>query len=435
MGQRIGEVGNLALPNLRHLRAVSLTARFQSVKRAAAEMYLSQPAVTQAIANLESEYGHTFFDRASSGMFLTEVGEIFVRRIDRALVELDRGCRRGSRPSEPDAWPGEESRLLSAAAVRTVIALSDQGSFDLAARVLGASRSSIQRTTRSVEAALGEKLFVRSSSGIRHTEAGAQLARGAKLALRELEHAQEEMEQFIGQKVGRMIVGSLPLSLVEVVPLALMRLLDQLPDLSVRVVEGPYENQLSRLRDGDIDLVVGALRQPLPCSDVVQTSLFHDQLSVAVRAGHPLTRLKAPTLGDTIGYAWVLPPPGTPTRSLFHSAFRRRALAEPKRLMEVSSHASLRSILSGSDRVALISRRQIRFEEEAGLLTVLPVDLGEASRAVGYVTRADWEPSQSQKLFIRELQNVAAEYAGDGETSLDAPGLNRIRMGTFRAPG
>jgi len=436
MGQRIGDLAGAILPNLRHLRAFSLTARLKSVKKAAASMYLSQPAVTQAIGNLEADYGHIFFERASGGMLLTEVGGIYLRRVDRALAEFTRACEPWEKSAEDkEGCQDDKSRLLTVASIRAIIALADHGSFDLAAGSLQTSRASIQRTTRNIEAALGQKLFVRSNNAIRLTEAGSRLARGIKLAVRELEHARDEIEQFAGQKIGRMIIGSLPLSLVEVVPLALMRLLDQLPDLSVRVVEGPYESQLSGLLDGDLDMILGALRAPPPSVDIVQRPLFSDQLYVTVRVGHPLTRLAAPSLSDTIGYAWILPQSGTPTRTLFHGAFRRRALAEPKRLLEVSSHASLRSLLSGSDRVALISRRQIRFEEEAGLLTILPIDLREATREIGLVTRSDWEPSQAQKMFIAELETIASEYARDAVASKEEPGLNRIRMGTFPAPG
>lgn len=429
MGQRVIDIRGVLLPNPRHLRAFSLTAHLKSVKKAAQGMYLSQPAVTQAIANLEADYDHVFFERTSSGMFLTEVGTIYLRRVDRALAELALGSQLGQ------ASTGDKSHLLTASAIRVLIELADGGSFDVAAGVMGTSRASIQRTVRGLEDALGAELMVRSNSGIRLTEAGAALVRGAKLAVRELEYAQEEIEQHVGLKVGRLVVGSLPLSLVEVVPLALMRLLDQYPDFNVRVVEGSYRHQLSRLLDGDLDMIVGALRVPPPCKGIVQHPLFDDQLSVVVRAAHPLTRLASPSLTDTVGYAWVLPRPGTPTRDMFHRAFRRRALAEPKRLLEVSSHTSLRSILSGSDRVALISRRQIRFEEEAGLLKVLPIDLSDATREIGLVTRAGWEPSQAQKLFISELENVAREYVGDASTGTREPGLNRIRMGTFPAPG
>ena len=54
--------------NLRHLRAVAAIRRCGSVSRAAAEVALSQPAVTQGIAKLEAQLGLRLFERGPSGM-------------------------------------------------------------------------------------------------------------------------------------------------------------------------------------------------------------------------------------------------------------------------------------------------------------------------------------------------------------------------------
>lgn len=432
MGQSTCTINGVVVPNLRHLRALCITARMKSVKAAANEMFISQPAVTQAILNLESLYGFSFFDRTPAGMLTTEVGAIYIRRVERALAELARGCG-----SQDDGFGGcPRSRFLTTSHLRVMIALTDCGSFEAAAMKLDTSRASVQRTARNLESGFDRKMFLRASGGVRLSDSAARLARCTKLAVRELEHAVEELEQHLGQKVGRMVIGSLPLSLVELVPLALMRLLDQFPDLAVRVVEGPFRHQMSRLLNGDLDMMVGALRDPSQSPSVTQLPLFSDELSVVVRRNHPLTRLDKPTLSDTIGYSWVIPPAGTPTRELFHNAFRRRALLEPKRLLEVSSHTSLRSVLAGSDRVAMISRRQIRFEEEARLLTVLPIALPEANRVIGLTTRADWAPTIAQLAFMEELRAVASEYEADEASSGGSkPGINRIQTGAFPAPG
>lgn len=434
MGQATCIVNGVMVPNLRHLRVLCLTARLKSVKAAATGMFISQPAGTQAILNLEQQYGQTFFKRSPAGMLLTEIGAIYVRRVERALAELARGCGSPDAGAE-DFGACSRSRYLTTAHLRVLIELADSGSFEIAARRLETSRASVLRTARTLEAGFGASLFTRSSGGVRLTDDAARLARAGRLAVRELELAVEEIEQHLGQKVGRMVVGSLPLSLVELVPIALMRLLDRMPDLRVRIVEGPYRQQLTQLLNGDLDMIVGALRAPPPAPNVTQVPLFPDELSVVVRRRHPLTRLAAPTLSDTIGYAWVIPPAGAPTRALFHDIFRRRALMEPKRLLEVSSHSSLRSVLSGSDRVALISRRQIRFEEDAGQLAVLPIALPEATRMIGLTTRADWEPSRAQTAFIDELKAVAAELRSETAPAEGGTEVRRTRTGAFPAPG
>lgn len=432
MTEKEEALGFWDLPNLRHLRALSLAARHGSVKKAAAEIFLSQPAVSQAIGSLEAEFSQTFFDRSASGFFLTAVGEILVRRIDRALAELDRACRLPEGRLEKRGGDVDPARMISTSQLRAIIAIANSGSFTMAARTLGMSRPSVQRAARSLENTLSFKLFVRTNRGVGLSAAGEVFARRANLAAREIELAREEIDQYWGQKVGRMVIGSLPLSLVDLVPLALMRVLDQLPDLNVRIIEGPYDDQLEALRYGNIDMVIGALRDPVPRDDVVQRTLFDDALSVVVRSSHPLTRHSSLSLSDTVGYPWVVPHPGTPTRQLFHAAFRRRALAEPKRLLEVSSHSSLRALLTGSDRVAMISRRQIRYEEEAKTLCVLPIDLPDTVRQIGLTTRADWEPSAAQKLFIEQLESVSSSCAPVEDVSAF---VNKTRKGASRAPG
>ena len=224
------------LPNLRHLRAFSLTARFRSVNQAAAAVFISQPAVTQAIGKLEEQFGVPFFQRRKTGMYCTPYGEAFRFRVDRALAELGRAC---GGDGDDDA-----GRMISTAHLRAVIAIADHGNFTLAARALGISQPSMHRTARSLELALGLTLFTRTGQGIGLSPLGERFARGAKLAVREIELAFEDLDLLRGQKTGRLVVGVTPLARSAVVPQAVTRLLDQYPDLQVSIMDGSFSAPL-----------------------------------------------------------------------------------------------------------------------------------------------------------------------------------------------
>src|SRR5690348_13399082 len=58
---------NLSMPNPRHLRVFDVVARIQSVSRASAAVHLSQPAISQAIANLEEYFGVRLLERHQMG--------------------------------------------------------------------------------------------------------------------------------------------------------------------------------------------------------------------------------------------------------------------------------------------------------------------------------------------------------------------------------
>lgn len=409
------------LPNLRHLRALTLTAELRSVKRAAEVVHLSQPAVTQAIGKLEARFGVDFFYRCKTGMYLTTYGEAFCRRIERALVEIDRACI----PDEGGAAGQALSRMVSTAQLRTIIAIADQGNFTLAARALQVSQPSVQRTARSLEHLLGTQLFSRSRLGVGLSPRGERFARGAKLATREIELAFDDLEHMRDHKIGRISIGANPLARACIVPLAVTRLLNRYPDVHIRIIEGAYKDLVRGLWVGDLDVVVGALRAPPPLPDLEERPLFTDSQSVVVRHDHPLTRLNRVTLSDTVGYPWIVPRHGTPTREHFHNIFRDRALSEPKRLLEVSSHVSVCNLLGQSDRVTLLSNQQVQEEERLGRLHVLPVELPETRRTIGITMRKGWDPSEPQLELIGEIERAGAEAMAEMDAGYLRAGLAR----------
>ncbi|MEV5239543.1 LysR substrate-binding domain-containing protein [Streptomyces cinnamoneus] len=74
------------LLSLRYFQAV---ARHQHISRAAEELRVAQPSVSRTIIRLESELGIPLFDRRGRRIRLNEHGAAFLRRVERALAELD----------------------------------------------------------------------------------------------------------------------------------------------------------------------------------------------------------------------------------------------------------------------------------------------------------------------------------------------------------
>lgn len=72
------------------LRDVIAIARRGSLRAAARELTLSQPALTRSVHELERELGAPLFERRARGMRLTPMGESFVRRATAILSEVRR---------------------------------------------------------------------------------------------------------------------------------------------------------------------------------------------------------------------------------------------------------------------------------------------------------------------------------------------------------
>lgn len=406
-----------ALPltfNLRHLRAFRHVARCGSVSRASELVFLSQPAVTQALAKLEAALRTRLFLRKSTGMFLTEGGKTLLVRVERALDLLAAGARRSARAAGRGHSGFQNfDQLLTTVQLRGFLALAEAGNFSRAARSLGVSRASIHRSINDMERVAGFALFVKTALGFDLTPPGDLLRRSAMLAFEELRQGLEEMNALLGHDAPRLALGSLPLARSFILPHVINDLGALRPDIRIVVRDGSYHDLLHALRYGEIDLLVGALRSPLPADDVEQEPLYTDRLAIVGRAGHPLagrSGLDAATLAQ---FSWVTPSPDIPTRSHFDALFRTARIATPTRLVETSSLILIRGLLIGSDRLTIISRHQVAREIADGVLVELDFPLAGSERQIGITTRSGWSPTATQSLFVRMLRELCAALPVD----------------------
>ncbi|HMD56613.1 MAG TPA: LysR substrate-binding domain-containing protein [Solirubrobacteraceae bacterium] len=77
--------------DLHQLRSFSAVARHRHFTRAASELHIGQPAVSQHVSRLEAELGVRLLSRTTRSVELTEAGRLLLQRADRALGELDAG--------------------------------------------------------------------------------------------------------------------------------------------------------------------------------------------------------------------------------------------------------------------------------------------------------------------------------------------------------
>lgn len=73
--------------NTRHLKIFLAVCDCMSITKAAKQLYITQPAVSQAITELEREMGFPLFDRISRRIYLTESGKLFYKKTV-AVIDL-----------------------------------------------------------------------------------------------------------------------------------------------------------------------------------------------------------------------------------------------------------------------------------------------------------------------------------------------------------
>ena len=390
-------------PPLRQLRAFFAVAKSQSVTRAAQAINLSQPAVTQLIANLEVLLGVDLFSRTPTGSYLTSYGEIFLARVQRVLDHMEQAL---SEPviGAPFASRGQVRAMLikiGSHHVRALLSIADSSSFDEAARQIGISQPSLQRAARELERIVERPLYHRTARGMNVTRPAFELARRLRIAMREAEYGVEEIEAARGRFTGRFTIGAIPLAGVSLLALALNDLLDAYPQTRIEIRDGRYEPMLAELRSGKVDILYGVLRRPPEIEDVTEIPLFRDRYRAVVRCGHPLTARRRVSIADLAAYDWILPGEGNPRRRVVEQLFEGSDLA-PRISIETSSIPAHKAILASSDRITLLTESEIK--DRPDQLTALPFDGLAPRRPEGYAIRKDWKPTLIQQHFLERLE-------------------------------
>jgi DNA-binding transcriptional LysR family regulator len=400
----------LDFPSLRQLRAFEAVARCNSIGAAARELGLSQPAVTQMVAQVEAALAVKLLERQRSGTYLTPLGSVLLPRVGRLFAHIQAAL---GDPTIGASLAGRETtksveNKITDTHIRALTAIADCGSFEAAARKLDISQPALHRSARDLERVVRRSLYQRMARGLAPTAQARELARRLKVALRELEYGIEEIRTVRGIFTARIAVGNIPHSGTHLLSRAINEFLASYPAASVQVLDGPYEPLLDALRAGDLDLLFGVLRRPAWATDVREEFLFSNPYVVVVRRQHPLARVRNVTLLELARFDWILPARGAPRREAFERLFAG-APRLPKVGIETTSPAIYKSILATTDRIALLSTLEAQFAEPEGL-TVIAFDSPVLARTDGVASRADWQPTSLHRQFLDLLRGQAHEY-------------------------
>jgi LysR family transcriptional regulator, regulator for genes of the gallate degradation pathway len=389
--------------NLRHLRALLAIREHGSITAAADIVSLSQPALTQGLAKLERQFGYTFFERRSGGMVPTPMGEIVIERARAALDHLSQAAKGLSGVFQ---YP---ERLMTMTQLRAFLALAEAGSFAAAAHGGTLSQTAVHRAVGDLEQMIGGKLVERRGRAVWLNPAGKRLARGTRLAVAEIVAALADIGRDSGSGSELIAFGALPLARPYLVPAAMARMTRDQPRAAFKVLEGSWRELVEPLRDGVIDMIVGALR-PYEIADLYQLPLSEDRLVITAGSQHPLAGLDKPTMEQLASYPWIVAPANSPLREQWEKLFGEGppSVTPPATPIECGSVMIIGRLLTDGDFLTLLSPDQVALQIRSGLLAQVGPPLEGTKRVVGITTRRSWRPTATQRRFLDMLAQAAA---------------------------
>ena len=166
-----------------------------------------------------------------------------------------------------------------------IIAVADSRHFGKAAARCFVSQPTLSGQIKKLEEELGVTLFERSNRSVRITDVGAEVLRHARQVM---EQAEAIRSLCIAQRdplAGPLRIGAIPTVSPYLMPLILMPLKQQHPQLRLVLSEETTERLLQRLHDHEIDAAL--LATAIDETDLQATLLFDEPFWIAYPREHP----------------------------------------------------------------------------------------------------------------------------------------------------
>ncbi len=299
-------------------------------------------------------------------------------------------------------------------ALQALVAAVDEGSLRAAARRVGSSQPALTKRVRELELELGTTLLQRSTKGVLPTPQGQVLVDHARRAVRELDDAVAQIDQLGGHMVGELGIVAVPLAVLLLIPETLRTFGREYPGIRLRLREELYIAQLNPLRQGEVDIVLGPIPDPLPAGEFQVESLLPIDMAVVVGKGSEHARARS--LRELAGARWVYTSPSGHT-GYADMLFGRHGLKPPEPAAMVNSTLALLALVGSGDYVGLMPLPIARHPSAAPWMTVVPIAEGQLQLTLGAMVRRDAMLKPAVRQFLLHLHRACAHIAGPAPAS------------------
>lgn len=144
---------------------------------------------------------------------------------------------------------------MSIQLLKTLVAISEQGSYSSAAEKLFITHAAVGQQMKRLEESFDVTLFDRSEKSPRLNQLGQALIPKAQKLIHDYENL---FEGLIGDArfIGELTLGAVPTTIRELIPRSIKRLTENYPDLYIRVVPGIGGNLFDQVLRGAIDAAI-----------------------------------------------------------------------------------------------------------------------------------------------------------------------------------
>jgi DNA-binding transcriptional LysR family regulator len=283
------------------------------------------------------------------------------------------------------------------------LAICETRNLARAAETLSVSQPALTRSLQRLEAHFGAQLFVRTPRGVELTPIGTALRARVDKARITLDDAETEVEQLGAGKIGRVRIGVGHVFTRMASQALFPRFIVERPAAQVQFHVGFNAELFGLLEAGNLDFAVcGVIETP---QGLVFRELQTSRLTVVVRHGHPLTRIKSPSIRDLAPYRSVAPSAGVPARKLVEAQLAKHGVGDRPHAIETNSWETILDAVASTDLFSLAPQSEILLRMGNRRLVAISIPELDIHPRNGIVTRAEayLSPLAARAIELVEL--------------------------------
>jgi len=288
---------------------------------------------------------------------------------------------------------------LSTRQLRAFIALAEQKSFTRAAVLAHLSQPAFSALIRSIEEALDQRLFDRSTRHVELTTEGRAFEASARRVLAEFDAAVAGARDYAARRRGRVSIALLPSLAAGWLPAVLADFRAAHPGIELAVADVLSEACIEQVRAGQADFAIAATRAETP--ELRATRFCSDDFHLVCPVGHPLARMRDPRPRDLVEHPFVHLSRTSSVRQYVDASVRPLRM---NALLEVDQLATVMGLVAAGLGISVVPALALFHFRDPRLVT-RPLAWPGLTRRIYLVRRRD----RALSLAAQSLHDIVLE--------------------------
>jgi DNA-binding transcriptional LysR family regulator len=277
------------------------------------------------------------------------------------------------------------------------LAVARLGNVSRAAEEMYLTQPTLTARIKALEDELGDQLFVRTSRGMRLTEAGKEFTPYAERCMASLQEGKQRLRELRDASGGRLALGTSPGVGTYALPAILERFTAAHPRVSVSVRTGHSEDVLEMVLKEEVQL---GLAREVSHPEVESMQLYDDELVLVVDPQHRFTEKGSAELAEIGREQLILFDHASSYYELTQSLFRNAGIREFQAI-ELDNIEAAKRMVEHRLGVAFLPRTAVVRSVAAGYLCLIEVeDSPEIQRPIVALRRRDVPLTGTARAFL-----------------------------------